>query len=165
MTDIDKLTKDTIAKGGVLAMLYFDLHGTSKETLQALGAGFVDKVLKEHGVVYALGEISDPIEQEKLFSTSFQVKLLTKSFADLTRLCASYSPFSVEILRPDKLELSVEQAHELLVQLSNATYEYKKYILERVAKPEEAERYKQSLKNKIEVGKKILEMKDNRGGR
>jgi len=162
MIDVDKLTKETLGKGGVLALLYFDLHGSSKDMVQSLGVGFVDKILKEPGVIYALGEINEPLEKEKLFSTSLEVKLLAKDFATLAKLCADHSPFSIEILRPDRLELPVEKAHELLVHLSNTTYEYKKYILERVAKPEEAERYKQSLKNKLEIGRKLLQMKEGK---
>jgi len=157
MGDIDKLTRDTIANGGVLAMLYFDIHGSSKEMLNNLGTGFIDKLLKEPGVVYALGEIQEPFEKDNLYSTSIEAKVLVKQFSHLVAICASYSPFSVEILRPDRIDLTLDKAHELLMQISTITFEYKKYIIERVAKPAEIEQYKKSLANKIEIGKRRLE--------
>lgn len=162
MADIDKLTRDTIAQGGVLSWLYFDLHGSSKDMLNEMGAGFINKILKSPGVVYALGEIQEPIEKEGLFSTTVQIKVLTKEFAHLTLLCANYSPFSVEILKPDKIDLGIDKAHELLMQIATTTYEYKKYILQKVAKPEDLEKYKKSLENKVELGKRILGKKEEK---
>lgn len=159
MGDIDKLTKDTIAKGGVLTTLYFDLHGTSKEMLQQMGAGFVERLLREPGVVYALGDILDPMQENELFSSTVEIKLLVKDLPALAGVCSNYSPFSIEILRPDEFRLTVDKMHELFMQISSISFEYKKYILERVATPAEVDKYKRSLQNKIELGKRLLEEK------
>ncbi len=159
MGDIDKLTNDTISKGGVLALLYFDLHGSSKEVLNNMGTGFVDRVLKEPGVIFALAEIQEPIQTEGLYSTSLELKVLTTGMMHIAHLCANYSPFSIEILRPDKIELSIDKAHELLMYIASTTFEYKKHIIERVARPEEVEAYKKGLLNKIALGKRVLEEK------
>ncbi|MBI2080030.1 hypothetical protein HYT84_04645 [Candidatus Micrarchaeota archaeon] len=162
MVDVERLTKETIDKGGVLAMLYFDLHGTSKEILTQLGAGFVQKLLKEPGVVTALGEIDEPLETEdkKTFSTSVEVKLLVKDFNFLANICALYSPFGVEILKPNDIKLNLDKAQDLLMNFSNSTFEYKKYILDKISSPADVERYRNHLKQKAELGKKLLEKKD-----
>lgn len=174
MTDITKLTNETINKGGVLAILYFDLHATSKDMLQQLGAGFIQKLLSEQGVVTALGEIDEPIEaqakaseggsaegtEKKMLSTTIEIKILVKSFADLARICAVYSPFSVEILRPSEIKLPLDKAHELLTNISTTTFAYKKHIVERLSTKEELDNYKKVIQQKMELGKKLLEKKD-----
>ncbi len=165
MTDIDKLTKDTLNKGGVLAMLYFDLHGNTKEVVQNLGTGFIDRLLKEPGVVFALGEIDEPMEEKGIYSTSIEVKLLTTSFIALTNLCGLYSPFSLEILKPGEIKLSIESAHELLMSVGSTTMDYKKYIVQNISKPEDVERYKQVLQKKADIGKRLLEKKTKGDGK
>jgi len=160
MVDVEKVTKETVEKGGVLALLYFDLHGSSKETLQNLGAGFVQKLLKEEGVVFAMGEIDEPMERDPGFSTSVEVKILIKEFIQLEKLCALYSPLSIEILRPDEIKLSIDKAHELLMDISTKTFELKKFILQRTSSKEEVEKYKRDLEMKAELGKKLLERKE-----
>ncbi|MDO8554866.1 MAG: hypothetical protein Q7S22_08705 [Candidatus Micrarchaeota archaeon] len=158
-TDITKLTKDTLAKGGVLVVLYFDLHGNTKELLQNLGTGFVDRMLKEPGVIFALGEIEEPIEERGIHSTSIEIKVLTTSFLALMNICALYSPFSLEILKPSEIHLSIENAHELLISVGSTTMDYKKYIIQNISKPEDVAKYKQAMQNKADVGKRLLEKK------
>ncbi|MCX6768402.1 MAG: hypothetical protein NTY83_00980, partial [Candidatus Micrarchaeota archaeon] len=75
--DIGKLIEKTVKDGGVLALLYFDLHGNQKEALQKLGVGFVQKILQEQGVKYAQGEIDEPMESGGIVSTSVEIKVLT----------------------------------------------------------------------------------------
>ena len=95
MTNIEKLTNDTINKGGVLCMLYFDLHSKDRDQLQQLATGFVDSILKQEGVITAYGEIEEPMEQENTFSTSIEVKVLTKDFLSLINVCSVFNPLTV----------------------------------------------------------------------
>jgi len=161
MVDVDKLTKDTLSKGGVLALLYFDLHASTKEVIEDLGSGFVQKLLKEPGVVYALGEIDEPIptKDNKFLSSSIEVKILTDSFLSIHNICASYSPFSLEILKPNEIKLTIDKAHEVLMSMSATTYEYKKHIIEKMSTKEDLERYRKTIEQKIHLGKKISEKK------
>lgn len=162
MASIEKLTKDTISQGGVLALLYFDIHAKDKEAVQQLGAGFVKHILEKPGVVFALGEIEEPLpgEEGQNFSSSIEVKLLTRDFLILTNLCMENSPFSVEILRPDKIELPLNLAHALLGNVSATTAEYKKQIITKVASPQEVAEFQRQLNLRAEMGKKIIEKKD-----
>ena len=163
MTDVDKLTKKTLADGGVMALLYFDVHGSSKDLLKQLSAGFIQKLLKEPGVIWAIGEIDEPVSQGELFSTSIEVKLLTTDFPSMVKLVALYSPFSIEILKPNEIKLPLDKAHELLLEVSTMAFDYKKYILEKLSKPEDFERYRKTLEQKVELGKRILEKKEKKG--
>jgi hypothetical protein len=161
MMDVEKVTKETIANGGVLAILYFDVHAATKELVQELGTGFVSTLIEKPGVVYALGEIDEPVggEKDKNWSSSVSVKILTDNFTSLAAICMSNSPFSVEILRPDEIKLPLSQAHDLLGTISAATAEYKRYILTKVAKPEELAQMQENMKKRADMGRRILEKK------
>jgi len=139
-------------------MLYFDVHAKSKETVQELGAGFVNTLIHKKDVVFALGEIDEPIggEDGKNFSASIEVKILTRDFATLASICMAHSPYSVEILRPDEIKLSLNQVHDLLGVISATTAEYKKFIITKLSKPEELLELQESLKKRADMGKKIL---------
>jgi hypothetical protein len=158
--DVQKTTKETIEKGGILALLYFDIHAKTKETVQEIGTGFVEELLKKDGVVYALGEIDEPILDKDIYSTSVEIKILVRTFSQLIALCAVNSPFAVEILKPDKISLEVGEAQEILTSVAATTADYKKYIVERLSKPEDLERYRHFMEKRREIGKKILERKE-----
>jgi len=159
--NVKEITDRTIRDGGVLAFLYFDIHAAKKEDVQNLGVGFVNHVIKTPGVVYALGEIEEPVggEEGKNYSSSIEVKVLTKDFITLANLCLTHSPFTVEITRPDRINMQLNQAHELLGLLGATTAEYKKAILSKISKPEEIEEMQRQLKMRAEMGKKLLEKK------
>ncbi|MBD3209766.1 hypothetical protein GF318_00095 [Candidatus Micrarchaeota archaeon] len=159
--DVEKLTRKTVENGGVLAMLYFDIHAKSKDAVKELGTGFINSVIQKPGVVFAYGEIEDPVggEEGKNWSSSISLKVLSKDFLTLGNLCMAHSPFSVEILRPDSINLQLSEAHELLGTMAATTTEYKKYILTKLAKPGEVSSVEETLKRRAMMGKKILEKK------
>jgi hypothetical protein len=156
--DVEKITRDTVKNGGVLAMLYFDLHAKTKELVQELGTGFVNNLIQKQGVVFALGEIDEPVggEQGKNWSSSISVKILTKDFKSLAAIVMAHSPFTVEIIRPDEIKLSLNQAHDVLGIMAATTAEYKRYILTKLAKPDEMAQIEENLKRRANMGKKIL---------
>ncbi len=165
MADIEKLTKKTIADGGVLALLYFDLHGKTKEAVQQIGTGFVNHLLQRPGVVFALGEIDEPVSggEGKNWSSNIQIKILTKSFSELVSICIDNSPFTMEILRPDELRITLSEAHEVLSTISATAAQYKRYIISKVATPQQLAVYEEALKKRAEMGKKLLKKK--KGGK
>ncbi len=157
--DLNMLIKKTVRDGGVLALLYFDLHGNNKETLVQLGAGLVQKVLNEEGVVFARGEIDEPMENNKLFSTSIEMKVLTEDLSSLAGLCSSFCPFSLEVIEPQGIFLDTAHMQDLLIFISTNSYDYKKYIIEKVSTPETRAEYAKNLQNRAEIGKRLLEKK------
>jgi hypothetical protein len=163
MTDVEKLTKDTIASGGVLALLYFDIHAKTKELVQELGTGFINNIIQKPGVVFALGEIDEPVGGggDKNYSSSIEVKILARDFAALAAICMAHSPYTIEILRPDEIVLSLAQAHDLLGVMAAITAEYKKYILTKLSTPEEMLSLQENLRRRAEMGKKILKKGDD----
>ncbi|MBS3068534.1 hypothetical protein J4450_07545 [Candidatus Micrarchaeota archaeon] len=159
MVDIEKLTKDTINKGGILSILYFDLHSKDKDKLQALATSFIDSILKQDGVVTAYGEIEEPLEQDGMFSTSIEVKVLTKDFLSLINICSIFNPITVEILRPNEVKITLDKAHELLMSVATNWFNIKRYITEKVSSKEDIEHIKKYLENRELIGKQLLEKK------
>ena len=159
MTDIEKLTRDTINKGGLLAILYFDLHSPDDDKLQQLATGFVDSILKQDGVVTAYGEIDEPMEKDGTYSTSIEVKILTKDLLSLINVCSVFNPVSVEITRPNEIKLPIDKAHDILMSVSSNWFNIKRYITEKVSSKEDIEQFKKYLDNRVEIGKKLLEKK------
>jgi len=158
MNDVEKLTKEAIANGGILAMLYFDIHAKTKELVQELGTGFINEMIHRNGVVFALGEIDEPAggDEKTNWSSSIQLKILTKDFATLGAICMANSPYSVEILRPDEIKLTLSNAHSLLGTMSAVTAEYKRYILTKISSKDEVGRMQENLKKRADMGKRIL---------
>lgn len=160
--DVKKITEKTVREGGVLATLYFDIHAATKDAVQKLGAGFLEHLIKTPGVVYAVGEINEPLvnEEGKNVSSSIEVKLLTRNFLTLANICLEYSPFTVEIHQPSEVHIPLNQAIELLGQLSATTAEYKRNFIMRLAKPEELAELQRQLELRAEMGKRLLEKKE-----
>jgi len=162
--DVKKITEKTVKDGGVLATLYFDIHAATNDAVQKLGAGFVEHLIKTPGVVYAVGEIDEPVvnEEGKNVSSSIEVKILTKNFLVLANICMEHSPFTVEIHQPSEVHLPLNQAIELLGQISATTAEYKRNFLMRLAKPEEIAELQRQLALRAEMGKKLLEKREDK---
>ena len=104
---VEQITDDAVREGGYLANVYFDLHATTEEAVKSLMVGFIGKLTKEPGVIYAVGEIDKPMEKEGVFSTWAEVKLLAQDFPTLVLVASQYSPIGVEILRPDEVKLTL----------------------------------------------------------
>ena len=158
-TDLGKLSKDVVAKGGVLANFYFDLHAKNKDSLQQLGAALVQKILQEQDVVYAVGEIDEPMENGDMFSTTVDVTVLVKKLFPLSRICGNYSPFSIEIVEPKEIRIPISEAHELLMNVATTNYELKKFIMEKVYKEKELAELNKVVLGRMELGRKLMEKK------
>ena len=161
MSEVDRLTQKTVEEGGVLALLYFDIHGSDKDTIVQLGTGMLQKVLKEEGVVFARIEIDEPVESEGMFSTSLEMRVLVQEVTSLAQLCVNFSPFSIEILEPQNFKVPIAHMQDLFMFIASTSHDYKKYILQnKLATPEQQEEYAKNLKRRADLGKKLLEKKD-----
>jgi hypothetical protein len=157
-TDVEKLTDEKIAKGGVLVKFYFDMQHKEKEKLQPLMADLINgRLMKEKGVVYCYGSIEEPLEKDGIYTTSAMITVLFDSFIPLIGVAFNYAPAGVEVLRPEKeMRFSTAEIQSLLLELSQISVTYSKYILEHVMKPEEIESLSKNMDTRAEVGKKFL---------
>jgi hypothetical protein len=155
----DEVTRDALKEGGVLALLYFDLHAGTKEAVKNIMVGFLGKLMQREGVIYALGEIEEVIENNGLFSTSAEVKLLARDFPTLLTICAEYSPIGIEILKPNEIKLNLGDAQGMLLNVATLTNSFTRMLLEKVMTPEEKALYGKKLAQREELGRKLLEKK------
>ncbi len=158
-SDVEKVTEDTIAKGGMLVKMYFDMRHTEKEKLQPLMADLINqRLMKEQGLVYCYGAIEEPLERDGVFITSGSVTVLLNGFMPLIGIAFRYAPAGVEILRPTK-EISFKpmDLQRILMDISDISINYSKYILEKVLNPEEKASMQAHLDDRAELGKKLLD--------
>lgn len=155
--DVQRLTDETIAEGGVLALLDFDVHGASAEEVKNKMVEFVSRINKEMGVVTCYGEIKEPIESEGMYSTVAEVKVLTRDFNTLLTLGMLYGPISAEILRPEVLRIRMGEAATMITNVANTAHQFSTFILNKMLSKEELEKFQKTMKQREEVGKKLIE--------
>ena len=154
---VEEITRETIEKGGVLATLYFDAHAKSKEKVEGMLVELGNKLASEKGVVYAVSKVEKALEHEDgLFSAAASVRILTKSFPALARICVLYGPMGVEIEKPNEIRLSLHDAQELLFETAQMSYEFTTTMLYKLLSPEERKKLAEKLKRRAELGKQLL---------
>jgi hypothetical protein len=161
--DVDRVTDEKIAKGGVLAKIYFDIQDTNKEKLQPLLVDLInERLMKEKGVVYCHGSIEEPIENKGVYITSAMVTVLFESFMPLVNIAFNYAPAGIEILRPTgEISFKIYELQAMLMDMSSISTAYSKYIIENVLKGESLEKLKQQMDERTETGRKHLEKKED----
>ena len=160
--DLDRVTDEKLARGGVLAKLYFDMRHTDREKLQPLMVDLVnERLMKEPGVVYCYGAIEEPIESDGSFVTSGIITAMFESFVPLVSIAFRYAPAGVEILRPhNEMRFKISELQSILMDVSNISIEYSRYILEKVMKPEDMKQMEDHLKDREALGRKLIVKKD-----
>jgi hypothetical protein len=157
--DVERVTSETIAKGGILVRFYFDMQDKDKEKLQPLMVNLVnEQLMKEPGVVYVYGSIEEPIEKQGVYTTSGIITMLFSSFAPLVGIAFKYAPAGLEIIKPEKeMRFRTNELQSILMDLSQISMDYSKFILEKVLKPEDLEIVKKQMENRADVSKKFLD--------
>jgi hypothetical protein len=158
-SDVDKVTEETISNGGVLAKLYFDMRHTEREKLQPLMIDLInERLMKEKGVVYCYGAIEEPIENGGMFVTSGIVTVLFEKFFALVDISFRYAPAGIEILKPSKeMRFTIAELQSMLMDVSNISMTYSKFVMERVLKKEDLDNMMKHLADRESIGKRFLD--------
>ncbi|MCX8200334.1 MAG: hypothetical protein N3G76_02600, partial [Candidatus Micrarchaeota archaeon] len=131
--DVKKVTDDVISKGGILFNMYFDSHANDEESVKNRLTDLFAKITKEDGVVYAIGEIEPPIEEElngkPLYSTSGSIKVLTKDARSAVKIALVYGPVHCEVLEPEKRVITFAEMQEIMNDASQTSYALSQYII------------------------------------
>ncbi|VVC04682.1 Uncharacterised protein [Candidatus Burarchaeum australiense] len=159
---LEDLTNEAVREGGVFAVLYFDMHSQDVEKLKQISTEFVGRMTGEPGVLYAQGEIEEPIKgADGVYSTNAEVHVLTQTLTSLMGVAMRYGPIGVEILRPDNhLKLSLGEAHDLLLLVSQNSFEFSRFVINKIASPEDKQKFQKDSERRAEMGKKLLERKE-----
>jgi hypothetical protein len=162
-SQVDQLTEETIRKGGILAKLYFDMESEKAEDLQPLMTDLINnRLLKAVGVVYCVGVIEEPIKLEKTYSTSATVTGLFKDIGSIINVAFNFAPAGLEILKPNgEIRIKANELQAILLDLAQISVNYSQYILSRVLSKEDYEKVTRDMKNREELGKKVLGKKES----
>lgn len=159
-----QILDEAVAKGGIVAVLYFDISSNEKEAVQGLLTELVGKISGEPGVVSCVGEIEEPLElEEKLWTTSAEVTMLTRNFSYAAAVAIRYGPIGVEVLKPNEIKMSVGEAQGLLLNIAQVGQEFTNFILQKnLMSEEEKEKFQKRLAARAEMGKRLLERKEEK---
>ncbi len=162
-SEVSEVTARTLASGGLLVKLYFDMQSEKAEELQPLMADLInERLLKSPGVIYAAGSIDDPMKLEDVYSTNAIVTVLFNDLGALIHVVFNFSPVGIEVLKPEgDYVIKAGHLNSILVSLSQISSEYSKYILTKVLKGEELDKINKELKLREEMGRRAL--KDSSG--
>ncbi len=166
-SQVDAVTDEKIAKGGVLIKFYFDMQHKDKDKLQPLMVELInERLMKEIGVVYAFGAIEEEIEFKGVYSTSAVVTILFENFFAAVAVALNYSPAGLEIIKPTKeMHFRTGELQSLLMSLSQRAADYSRYVLEKVLSPEELEEMNRSMENRERVGRTLLDKSKQEEGK
>ena len=157
--DVERITEETVSKGGILVRFYFDMQDKDKDKLQPLMTNLVnEQLMKERGVVYVYGSIEEPLEKNGIYSTSAVITVLFSAFAPLVSISFKYAPAGLEILKPEKeIKFKPNELQSILMDLSQISMDYSKFIFEKLLKPEDMEKIKEQMQSRAELGKKFID--------
>ena len=155
--DLEALVEKATSRGAVLSVVHFDAHGKDAEAVKNSLVELVAKLSKEKGMIYCRGQVEEALESENLYSSCAEVKVLVGGFNDLVNVALKYGPIAVEIVKPNKITLPLDEAQNIIVDASKISQEYAKFILEKTLSGEELQRFQKQLVARAEFGKKLLE--------
>ena len=157
--ELEHLFEQATERGAVQSVLHFDAHGSNKEAVEGIMVDLVARLSKERGVLYCTGEIDRAMEGGDLYSCAAEVKLLTDSFNSLLNVAIRYGPIAAEILRPSKIQLSLEEAQSCILDTASSSHEFTNFLLERMMTKEDFLNYQKQMHARAELGKQLAEGK------
>ncbi len=157
-SEVEELTEATVATGGILAKLYFDMQSENEDDLQPLMADLINnKLLKASGVVYCYGSIDEPIKSGDAYVTNAAVVILVKDFSALINVAFNFAPAGVEILRPEKeYMLRQGELQSIILDIAQISVDYSRYILSRVMSKSDYDKIINDIRNREELGRKLV---------
>jgi hypothetical protein len=161
-SELERVTEEKVGKGGMQVKMYFDMQSEEQDKLQPLLVDLInERLLKEPGVVYCYGAIEEPIKKDKYFITSAVVTALFENLKSLIWITFKYAPAGIEVLKPQKdIQISAWDLQSILLDISQLSNDYSRYILEKVLKPEDIEQINMQIENRKEVGRKLMQKKE-----
>lgn len=154
----EEIIEETLRDGGVLAEVYFDLHGSSSEIVKNIMAETISKLTQEPGVIFAYGEIEEALEhKENLYSTYAQGRILAKDLESFLNICMKYSPMGVEIVKPHRMNIDAGTLQRLFLNAASFSYNFTEMYLRKTLTDLDKIEYGKKMKMREEMGKKILD--------
>jgi len=153
---VDELMEQATQMGAILATMYFDAHGKEPQLVREALIAFVSKINNEKGIILSQGAVEEPIQSGDLWSSSAEVQILAQSYPALINIASKYGPIGVEILKPNKISLELNQAQDIVLSVSQLSQDFANYVLQKTMKPEEWEEMNRRLRQRASMGRNML---------
>jgi len=108
-TKVEETIQEKIEKGGLYCRVICEILGGPKEYVEKSIKAIVEKVKELDYTVLVKGEVFEPNEVEKLWSTFAEMEIIFKNKEKLFDFCYTFLPSSIEIIEPDSLELTNDE--------------------------------------------------------
>ncbi len=127
--DLD--VEQRIREGGVLAIIYLEVHGNDENAAKlALENTVFERMAKEGDVNLLEVRMFDIRKDDtEKFSGAVEIKLVSRHFRGFISLIMRYGPTAIEIIEPDTLHLSLEEMQAIVGEVSSMTQFYSSRIL------------------------------------
>ncbi len=114
----EKEIRERIKKGWLRIWTSFEVIGTAKDIVEKAMKEHLDRFEKDDRVELIRKSISSvetlEMKDGKFYSIVAETEFLTQSFKDLINLVLFYGPSACEILAPERIELSIREAQEIV---------------------------------------------------
>ncbi len=127
MNEVDEKVK----KGWIDVSMTFEVLGTSegivkdslKKHIEKISSDERAKLYKQN--LFEIQEVENPVKNvKKGFSQFCELNLIVKNMDNLVQLVIEYGPSSIEILRPNKLEIDIGEAQNILNSIANMMHTF-----------------------------------------
>lgn len=113
-----------------------DVEGVVKEVVEKHLDNMKVLFEKERDITIYEVKKSDILEQDNSYYGYITVTCTVKDFSALVRLMMFYAPSSIEVVSPNKYEISLYELQDGLIELSQKTQMYIKELQKRLTKEE-----------------------------
>ncbi len=134
--------------------IIIEVLGKPKEYLKEIMEGIVKNLKSNEHIELLKDKIADIHPVEKLFSSFVELEMLVENINVLQSLIFAYMPSSIEILNPQELKMSLNDANLFFNDLGARLHEYdnklKKYKVLSIMLNEKIKKLEEQVKEKKE---------------
>lgn len=125
-----------------------------EETLVSKGLSELEHELRHQPDRFTVYEciVAKPQLEGELYTAFLDVELSVKDFKSIVYLMFNYGPVSVEVIKPETIELTAFDLQDALTDFSEFVHRYTSYIMQHM-KRDELDRLNQSLFDKKQAPK------------
>ncbi len=123
-----------------------ELKAIEKNLLEKHIQKIIDAIKSEKNFTIYNMAPAEVVEEDEMYSSFIEVTLTVKDFSTLMLFLFYYGPTSIEIIKPDKIEITQQEFQDGLVQLSGIFQKYADFMLKHLNK-EELNKFHKDLYN------------------
>lgn len=109
--------------------IMLEVQGIEESLVKKQAEKILENLAKEPFFKIYASKIENVVQVEEKFSTFAEVNLSVRDFRALVRLMFFYGPASIEVVKPAKIEFTLNDFQDGLVDMSEMVHAYAEYIM------------------------------------